>query len=327
MTRIVTPSTTSIAEAAALLKAGGLLGLPTETVYGLAADATQGHAVARIFEAKGRPHFNPLIVHVASIEDAQKYGVFDAQGLATLQAFWPGPLSVIVKQTPHNGLSALATAGLDTVALRCPAHPIARAVIAAAGVPLAAPSANISGTLSTTTPQHVAESLGAAVDMILAAGPSNIGLESTVLDLTGDVPAILRRGAISADDISRVIEADVVYDDAPSDTPKSPGQLLRHYAPTCPLRLGATDVRAGEALLGFGPAHFIKIAGGGTLETLGAAYKNLSVTGDLHEAASNLFAHLRALDQPAHTAIAVMDIPRTGLGAAIWDRLSRGAGA
>ena len=314
--KTVTPET--IAEAAAILRRGGLVGLPTETVYGLAANACDGQAVARIFEAKGRPSFNPLISHVAKPEDALVHGIFDARAQDIIAAFWPGPLTVIVQRIANSPISSLACAGLPTIALRCPAHPVARAVIEAAGVPLAAPSANASGTLSPTAPHHVAESLGDKVDLILAAGACTVGLESTVLDLSGDVPVILRPGAVTPDDLSRVLGFVPAIDDGAHDAPKSPGQLLRHYAPKTPMRLNATDLQAGEAYLAFGPTLL-----GRALPD--SAKRNLSERGDLHEAAANLFGHLHALDAEGHKGIAVAPIPAVGLGVAINDRLLRAA--
>ncbi|NBX65617.1 MAG: threonylcarbamoyl-AMP synthase [Proteobacteria bacterium] len=311
-------STQSIAEAAAIIKRGGLVGLPTETVYGLAANACEGVAVARIFEAKGRPAFNPLISHVAKPEDAFSLGIFDERAKDIVSAFWPGPLTLIVRRQPDCPVSALACAGLPTIALRCPAHPVARAVIEAAGVPLAAPSANVSGTLSPTTPHHVAAGLGDKLDLILAAGTCSVGLESTVLDLSCDTPVILRPGAVTPDDLQRILGFMPLVDDGQHDAPKSPGQLLKHYAPKTPLRLNATDLLDGEAYLAFGPT----LLGRALPDT---AKRNLSEKSDLHEAAANLFGYLHALDDLGHAAIAVAPIPETGLGLAINDRLRRAA--
>lgn len=316
--KAVTPE--SIAEAAAILKRGGLVGLPTETVYGLAANACDGEAVARIFEAKGRPSFNPLISHVAKLEDAFLHGVFDARAKDVVTAFWPGPLTVIVKRAAGSSVSSLACAGLPTIALRCPAHPVARAVIEAAGVPLAAPSANASGTLSPTAPHHVAASLGDKVHLILAAGACTIGLESTVLDLSGDMPVVLRPGAITPEDLARVLGFLPVIDDGNHDAPKSPGQLLKHYSPKTSLRLNATDLHEGEAYLAFGPT----LLGRALPDT---AKRNLSEKSDLHEAAANLFGYLHALDDAGCAGIAVAPIPETGLGVAINDRLKRASQA
>jgi L-threonylcarbamoyladenylate synthase len=320
MGRIVSATEESIREAAGIIKAGGLVGLPTETVYGLAANACDGLAVAKIFEAKGRPAFNPLIVHVASIADAEKLAVFNDHAHAIVTALWPGPLTIILPRRKDSGISELATAGLPTIALRMPAHDIARKVIAASGVPVAAPSANASGTLSPTSAQHVAESLGNSVDLILAAGSSSVGLESTVLDLSGDAPAVLRPGGVTPDDVMRVLGIKPLIDDGVHDKPKSPGQLLRHYAPNTKLRLNAAKPETGEAFLAFGPTML-------TRGKIDPAVKNLSANGDLHEAAANLFGFLHELDKGHYTGIAVSKIPDEGLGLAINDRLRRAAGA
>jgi L-threonylcarbamoyladenylate synthase len=320
MTRIMAPTPQAIDEAAALIKGGGIIGLPTETVYGLAADATNGLAVAKIFTAKGRPSINPLIVHVTGKAQAETLAEFTPMAHEVTEALWPGPLSIILPRRADSGISELATAGLPTIALRCPAHEVARAIIAAAGTPLAAPSANASGTLSPTAAQHVAESLGDKVDLIVAAGVSGVGLESTVLDLTGEVPVILRPGAVTPEDIERALGIKPAIDDGAHDRPKSPGQLLRHYAPATKLRLNATDKREGEAYIAFGPTML-------TRAKIDPSVKNLSANGDLHEAAANLFAYLHELDKGGYSGIAVAPIPDAGLGLAINDRLKRAAGA
>lgn len=320
MARIVTATPNTIAQAAQVLRDGGLVGLPTETVYGLAANALDGKAVAKIFAAKGRPSFNPIIVHVATKQDAEKIGVFSDDAHMIASALWPGPLTIIVPRKPDSGISELASAGLATIAIRIPSHETARAVIEAAGVPLAAPSANVSGTLSPTSAQHVAESLGDHVDLVLAGGASSIGLESTVLDLTGDTPVILRPGAVTPDDVMRVLGKKPAIDDGAHDKPKSPGQLLRHYAPATRLRLNAKAPEKNEAYLAFGPMML-------TRGKVDASVKNLSESGDLHEAAANLFAYLHALDKGGYRSIAVAPIPDEGLGLAINDRLRRAAGA
>jgi L-threonylcarbamoyladenylate synthase len=223
MSQIIAANQDSIAKAAAIIQGGGLIGMPTETVYGLAADATNGLAVAKVFEAKGRPAFNPLITHFANIRDIESYAMMDERARILAQAFWPGPLTMILPQTPHCGLSDLVTAGLPTVAVRIPEHRVARDLILAAGVPLAAPSANISGSLSPTSAAHVAASLGDKVDIILAAGSSAVGLESTVIDLSTDQATILRPGGITAEDISAVLGYKVSFAQEGSDI-KSPGQ-------------------------------------------------------------------------------------------------------
>ncbi|MCC7305904.1 MAG: threonylcarbamoyl-AMP synthase [Alphaproteobacteria bacterium] len=330
MTRIVSANDESIKEAAETIKNGGLVAMPTETVYGLAANALDGKAVAKIFDAKGRPQFNPLIIHCASAEEAARYVVMDDRARMVAAKFWPGPLTMILPRAQDCAVSELASAGLKTLAVRVPAHAVAQQLIRRAGVPLAAPSANAAGTVSPTSPAHVAESLGDKVDMILAAGACKVGLESTVLDLSGDVPVVLRPGAVGAEDIETVLGEKVFSEFEAGEKPKSPGQTLKHYAPKIPLRLRAVDVEPGEALLAFGSLKFMSVRGprevGGWAKDLPATrLKNLSEEGDLHEAAANLFAMLRALDRPEHKGIAVMDIPETGLGVAINDRLKKAA--
>lgn len=326
MSKVITANVESIQEAAQILKAGGLVGMPTETVYGLAANALDGVAVAKIFAAKGRPQFNPLIIHVASVDEAKKYVVFSDVAEDIAARFWPGPLTLILPKVKYCAVSDLASAGLPTLAIRAPAHKVAQDLLKACGVPLAAPSANKSGSISPTSAMHVAESLGASVDLILAAGSSAVGLESTVLDLSGEVPVILRPGAVTAEDIEAAIGIKPAYDFGEGTDIKSPGQLLKHYAPNIPLRLHAIDLNPGEALLAFGPDKFMGIKGGGAAKDLPEdARRNLSEHGDLHEAAANLFAYLRVLDNAAYSAIAVMNIPDVGLGIAINDRLKRAA--
>ena len=300
--------------------------MPTETVYGLAANALDGVAVAKVFEAKGRPSFNPLITHFANARDIEPYAHMDERARMLAHRFWPGPLTMILPRKESSKISDLVTAGLETIAVRVPSHPVARDLIAAAGVPVAAPSANKSGSLSPTSADHVADSLGSAVDLILAGGASEVGLESTVIDLSGDQPVILRPGGITAEELADVLELDVTYDLGEGKDVKSPGQLLKHYAPTIPVRLSAIDIEPGEALLAFGSTKFMGIKGGGAATSLPETQiRNLSEDSDLHEAASNLFAMLRALDRPEHKAIAVMSIPDQGLGIAINDRLKRAA--
>ncbi len=330
MTKIISANTEAIKLAAALIKEGGLVGMPTETVYGLAANAKDGRAVAKIFEAKGRPQFNPLIVHVCRVDDVLEIAEMNALDMAAARAFWPGPLTLILRAREDGGLSDLVRAGLPTVAVRIPAQKTALAFIEECGVPIAAPSANASGTLSTTTPAHVAQSLGDGVDLILADGSCPVGLESTVLDCTGDVPCILRPGGVTAEELSEALGVEVVYDlgDKDKGEVKSPGQLLRHYAPGVPVRLNAVDVEEGEALLTFGPARFMEVRGTGkqVVQALPeSAIAHLSEEGDLYEAAANLFAMMHKLDCPEHSSIAVMNIPNTGVGVAINDRLKRAA--
>jgi len=323
---LVSISPESLGKAAGIIRDGGLVAFPTETVYGLGANALDGRAVARIFEAKGRPQFNPVIVHVPDAKAAAALVEMDDAARKVAAQFWPGPLTLILKRRPDCKISELCSAGLPTLAVRVPRHPAAQALLKEAGVPIAAPSANRSGQISPTTPAHVSASLGDAVDMILAAGPCEVGLESTVLDLSGDYPAVLRPGAVTAEEISAVLEQEVSYEIEASEKPKSPGQLLRHYAPGIPVRLNAIDLQKGEALLAFGSDKFMGIRGGGAAKDLpGSMRRNLSESGDLNEAAANLFRLLHELDSKSHSGIAVMAIPERGLGIAINDRLRRAA--
>lgn len=325
MNIVKTATEDSINEAAALIKKGEIVALPTETVYGLGANARDSMAVAKIFAAKKRPSINPLITHIESLEHAQKLAHFSEEAVSVAREFWPGPLTIILPRRVDSGISDLVTAGLDTIALRVPAHKIARALIEKAGVPIAAPSANSSGEPSATTPRHVQQSLGENAPFILAAGACDVGLESTVLDMSGDVPVILRPGAITAEDLKPLLGA-VEYDLDNHEKPKSPGQLLKHYAPSIPVRLNAVDVKKGEALLAFGGLKFMGIEGGGHAADLPEhALRNLSEETDLTQAAANLFTMLRDLDMPENIGIAVMNIPNHGLGIAINDRLKRAA--
>jgi len=306
-----------IAAAAAALARGALVGLPTETVYGLAADARSDRAVAAIFAAKGRPQFNPLIVHVAAADDAGRIARLSAAAERLAAAFWPGPLTLVLPRRRASGISDLATAGLDTVAIRVPDHAVAQAVLAAAAMPVAAPSANRSGHVSPTTAGHVAADLGDAIAVLLDAGPTGIGLESTVVGFDGDRAVLLRPGGLPRDAIEAVLGAALAAPGGTADRPASPGMLAKHYAPAARVRLEATDVQPGEALLAFGPA----LPPGADRA---ASVANLSPAGDVVEAAANLFAMLRALDAKSD-AIAVMPIPHEGLGEAIADRLRRAA--
>lgn len=304
-----------IAAAADALGRGALVGLPTETVYGLAADARSDRAVASIFAAKGRPRFNPLIVHLPSRAAAERIASFPEPAGRLADAFWPGPLTLVLPRRADSGISDLVTAGLDTVAVRVPSHPVARALLVATGMPLAAPSANRSGHVSATAAAHVAADLGDAVAVILDAGPTGVGLESTVIGFRGSDAVLLRSGGLARREIERVLGASLVTPGDDPDKPASPGMLVKHYAPAARLRLDATDVRPGEALLAFGPA----LPPGDAVATF-----NLSPSADLVEAAANLFAALRVLDTKA-AAIAVTPIPDEGLGEAINDRLRRAA--
>jgi L-threonylcarbamoyladenylate synthase len=306
---IVKADGAAIEEAARIIRAGGLVAFPTETVYGLGADATQGEAVARIFEAKGRPRFNPLIAHVAGLDAARGLAEFGEDALALARRFWPGPLTLVLPRASRS-VCELVTAGLDTIAIRVPAHPVARALIEAAGVPIAAPSANKSGRVSPTRAKHVEQDFGGEIiGTILDGGAADAGLESTIVALAPR-PTLLRPGAVAREDIEEALGRALA--DPSGGKVQSPGQLLSHYAPRAGLRLDAAEAMPGEALLAFGPAA--------TKYAL-----NLSRAGDLREAAANLFAHLRALDAERPTRIAVMPIPATGLGEAINDRLRRAA--
>jgi len=303
----------AVAEAAAILKAGGLVGFPTETVYGLGADAGNDRAMARLFEAKGRPRFNPLIVHVASKADAARLARLDSRAEALAARFWPGPLTLVLARRADCGISLLASAGLDTLAIRVPDHPTARTLLQAAGRPIAAPSANRSGMLSPTTAAHVVAGLNGRVDLVLDGGPCPVGIESTIVDLSVAPAALLRPGGLAAADIEAVVGPL-----APPDgggAVKSPGRLVRHYAPSHPIRLAATAAADDEALIAFGP----EVPAGARVTF------NLSRGGDLVEAAANLFAMLHAADRAEVAAIAVMAIPDRGLGLAINDRLRRAA--
>lgn len=326
MTRIAAPTPEILTQAAQMIRDGALVAFPTETVYGLGADATNGEAVARIFDVKGRPSFNPLISHGSSLAMLREEADFDERALALADKFWPGPLTMILPRAASGRVSDLTCAGLKTIALRIPDHPVALSLIEEAGVPIAAPSANKSGGLSPTTPHHVEESLGQSVPLILAGGPSQFGLESTVIDLTGKDTVICRAGAITAEEIAETIDAPVTYQLQPTDKPRSPGQLLKHYAPNTKLRLRAIDVEQGEALLAFGSTKFMGIKGGGKVSDLPQDHVlNLSESGDLFEAAANLFTYLHKLDALGVKSIAVMDIPDISIGIAINDRLKRAA--
>lgn len=305
----------AIAKAGQVLREGGLVAFPTETVYGLGADATQGRAVAAIFAVKGRPRFNPLIVHVGDVATVERLAVMTPKAKALAGAFWPGPLTLVLKRREDSGLSDLVSAGLDTVAIRVPVHPVAAALLAAAKVPIAAPSANRSGRVSPTRAEHVAADLGDDVDLILDGGATTLGLESTIVDCTGETPRLLRPGAIPKERIEEVIGERIERAVASADAPTAPGQLVSHYAPAARVRLNADRAEPGEALLAFGP----------DVPQHEGPMLNLSETGDLQEAAANLFSSLRELDRPGISAIAVMPIPETGLGEAINDRLARAA--
>ena len=311
-----------VAEAARLLRAGELVAFPTETVYGLGADARNGRAVAAVFEAKGRPHFNPLICHFPDTEAAFAEVIADDRARALAAAFWPGPLTLVLPRRTECRIDLLAGAGLDTLAVRVPAHPLALALLRAAAIPVAGPSANRSGAVSPTTAEHVLEGLSGRIAAVLDGGACDVGVESTVLDVAMGGAALLRPGGVPVEAIEEVIgkvsRPFPISAAEKTRTLRSPGMMLSHYAPNLPVRLGAVDVAADEALLAFGPP----------LPGAGLVWQ-LSEAGDLREAAARLFAGLRHLDaeggQRGLTRIAAMPIPESGLGAAINDRLARAA--
>jgi L-threonylcarbamoyladenylate synthase len=320
-TRRLTKDASGLTEAGEILRAGGLLAFPTETVYGLGADATNGMAVAGIYKAKGRPSFNPLIIHVSSLEEAQALARFNDEALALAKAFWPGPLTLVAPRLPECPVSELALAGLDSIAIRIPASPDARAVLVAAGRPIAAPSANRSGRVSPTTAEHVLEDLDGLIDGIVFGEQAEIGVESTIVACLDGKTVMLRPGGVSRAAIEQVLGHRL--DDSPEaqdagDAPRAPGMLLSHYAPRAMVRLNATDLRPGEAGLLFGPS-------GLKGSEHAAVTLNLSPTGDVVEAAAHLFGALRTLDASGAPSIAVAPIPETGLGEAINDRLRRAA--
>jgi L-threonylcarbamoyladenylate synthase len=320
-TQILPADEAAVAAAARILADGGLVAFPTETVYGLGADATNPQAIARLYQAKGRPAFNPLIAHVGDLAAAQRIARFDAQATRLAEAFWPGPLTLVLPKTGDCPVAELATAGLDTVAIRVPAHPVARAILQAFGGPVVAPSANLSGHVSPTTAAHVRSDLAGRIDLIVDGGAVAVGVESTIVGCF-EAPMLLRPGGLPRGEIERVLGRALVQppEDADSESgqPLAPGMLASHYAPRTPVRLNAERIGAGEALLAFGPAE---VPGADSATVV----MNLSARGDLNEAAANLFGYLRALDTKAARTIAVMPIPHHGLGEAINDRLRRAA--
>jgi L-threonylcarbamoyladenylate synthase len=316
-TRVMKAQEQDIEAAARCLAAGGLVAFPTETVYGLGADAGNGEAIARLYAAKGRPSFNPLIAHIADVAAAKRLAHFNAAAEKLAAAFWPGPLTLVLPQRNDSGVADLALAGLDSVAARVPAHPIARALLAAFKGPVVAPSANRSGHVSPTSAAHVLTDLRGRIDMVIDAGPCAVGVESTIIGLL-DEPTLLRPGGLPRKQIEAVLGMPLAMAASIDDAPQkleiiAPGMLSSHYAPKARLRLNADGAREDEALLAFGPAP----TAGVTL--------NLSPCGDLIEAAANLFSHLRALDASGARGIAVMKVPHEGLGEAINDRLMRAA--
>jgi len=320
-TQILPAGEAAVAAAARCLAAGGLVAFPTETVYGLGADATNPQAIARLYQAKGRPAFNPLISHVRDVEAARRIARFDAPATALAQAFWPGPLTLVLPKANDCAVADLATAGLETIAIRVPAHPVAREILRAFGGPVVAPSANLSGHVSPTTSAHVQSDLAGRIDLIVDDGPVEVGVESTIVGCF-DAPVLLRPGGVPRGEIERVLGRALTPppEDTDSGTgqPLAPGMLASHYAPRTPVRLEARRIEAGEALLAFGPDAVPGV-------DAATCVMNLSERGDLDEAAANLFGYLRALDAKGAPAIAVMPVPHHGLGEAINDRLRRAA--
>jgi len=306
-------------EAANCLADGGLVAFPTETVYGLGADATDAEAIARLYEAKGRPSFNPLIAHVSDLAAAKAIARFDEKSLRLAKTFWPGPLTLVLPKTDNCAVCDLATAGLDTIAVRVPAHPIALDILRALGKPVVAPSANISGHVSPTTAAHVMADLKGRIDLIVDGGAVSVGVESTIVGCFGEM-TLLRPGGLPSAEIEAVLGEPLArlpeQIEADQSAPLAPGMLASHYAPRTPVRLNVRVVEAGEALLAFGPAE---------ISGQGSDAMNLSQRGDLVEAAANLFSYLRTLDAKGARRIAVAPIPDTGLGEAINDRLRRAA--
>lgn len=314
----IDPDATGIARAAAMLRAGQLVAFPTETVYGLGADARQGEAVAGIYEAKGRPSFNPLIAHVADLAHAEEIGVFNAAARTLAEHFWPGPLTLVVPLKPDTHISALATAGLDSIALRVPSHPVAREILQAAGTPIVAPSANRSGRVSPTEADHVWADLNGRIDAIVEGWSTPVGVESTIVSCLGAEPSLLRPGGVTRDEIEHILGHALAESSADAGKPVAPGLLESHYAPRAAVRLNAIEIMPGEAALLFGPEPPSGL-------DAAKAHLNLSYRGDLREAAANLFSMLRRLDVSGVARIAVMPIPSEGLGEAIEDRLKRAA--
>jgi L-threonylcarbamoyladenylate synthase len=332
VTRVSRASVGAVKDARSVLAAGGLVAFPTETVYGLGADATNDKAVARLYAVKERPSINPLIAHVADLAAAEKLAVFNGAALKLAKAFWPGPLTLVLPKAPDCPVGLLATAGLDTIAVRVPGHPVAHQILSAFGKPVVAPSANRSGEVSTTTAPHVLHDLRDRIELLINDGPAPLGIESTIIACV-DKPTLLRPGAIDRAAIEKVLNAPLAapahhghahhghgksHPSSHGPAPVAPGMLASHYAPRTPLRLNATKVSPEEALLAFGST-----APAGASEAV--ATLNLSPRGDLVEAAAHLFAHLRSLDTEGAAAIAVAPIPEQGIGEAINDRLHHAA--
>lgn len=310
MNNIFQPDEHNLERAALAVKSGGLVAMPTETVYGLGANVYIAAAVARIFEAKQRPFFDPLISHIAETDFLKTYARTDERIMALARKFWPGPLTMVLKRSDNNAAIDLACSGLPNIAVRMPAHPVALDLIKKSGVPIVAPSANKFKSISPTTAQHVFDSLGDKVDMILDGGPCAVGVESTIIDVTGSNVVILRAGGTSKEDLEKFLNEKVLLSQGNPNQPSAPGQLLKHYAPNHPLRINAATRQSGEFFIGFG-----KIAD---------CDLNLSPAGDLREAAANLFAFLRRADTaPGYTGLAMSPVPEHGLGLAINDRIRR----
>ena len=320
-TQILPASEAAVAAAACSLREGGLVAFPTETVYGLGADATNAAAIARLYQAKGRPSFNPLIAHVSDLGAAERIANLNAEAIALAEAFWPGPLTLVLPKTGDCNVADLATAGLDTIAIRVPAHAIAREILRAFGGPVVAPSANLSGHVSPTTAAHVHSDLAGLIDLIVDGGAVAVGVESTIVGCF-DAPMLLRPGGLPRGEIERVLGRALAQPPADPDgdngQPLAPGMLTSHYAPRTKVRLNAERIEHGETLLAFGPAAVPGV-------DAATAVLNLSARGDLNEAAANLFGYLRSLDTKGAHTIAVMPVPHHGLGEAINDRLRRAA--
>ena len=311
MNNLVAATSDAILRAADIIRSGGLVAFPTETVYGLGASAYEASAVARIFEVKNRPTFNPLISHIADIDFLRDYAETDDRVLALAKKFWPGPLTFVLKRKDMSPSLDLACAGLPTVTVRMPNHLVALDLIRASGVPIVAPSANRSQSISPTTARHVFDSLGNRVDLILDGGACSVGVESTIIDLTGKQAVLLRPGGLAKEDLESFLNEPVLLSHGNPDLPSSPGQMLRHYAPTHPLRINASQPDTDEFFIGFGQVGL-------------NAPLNLSPSGDLCEAAAHLFDYLhRADEQTDYPKIAIAPIPETGLGLAINDRIRR----
>ena len=309
---IYTANNPNIIKAALLIQKGGLVAFPTETVYGLGANVYNPKAVASIYAAKGRPSFNPLISHIADIDFLKEYALTDERVISLAKRFWPGPLTLVLKRIDENPALDLACAGLRTVTVRMPAHPVAIELIKKSGVPIVAPSANKSQTISPTTALHVFESLGDKVDMILDGGPCKVGLESTIIDLTGQNIVLLRAGGLALEDLEKFLGEKILISNGNPDLPTSPGQMLKHYAPSHDFRINALSRENDEFFIGFGNVADCDL--------------NLSPKGDLIEAAANLFSYMRIADNnKKYSKIAMTPIPNTGLGLAINDRIKRAA--